>query len=331
MTTSADQGSLSSPPNPELSDNLPPVQPPSAGFIFQLFVIPGLIVLAVVVVWAAFGRIAASEQDWKSLVEELQSPNGHIRNRAMHGLAQVLEQDWRRGDKGQHLSSNAEIAKALAEQLSKELKTGSTSSETVSIQLYLSRALGYLDTPELVLPTLRETLLPTRDLEVRKGGVSSIAMIAGRAFEKQTPLTDAETVNSLIELSADSLPLMRQTAAFALAFFKSERADRQLHVLLGNDDRATRVNAAIALARCGNTDGLSVFKQAFTEPAPKTQDEQFEHFTVLRNSLKALVILGPKMSESDRAEFREVLKPLISDHGEIRIRVDAQNALQALK
>ena len=73
--------------NDELSDDLPPVQPPSAGFIIQLFVVPGLIVLAVVLVWALFGRIAAGEQDWQTLVQELQSPNSHIRKRAMYGLA----------------------------------------------------------------------------------------------------------------------------------------------------------------------------------------------------------------------------------------------------
>ena len=331
MTNSTDPVSTSPPQRPELSDDLPPVQPPSAGFIVQLFVVPGLIVLAVVAVWAAFGQIAASEQDWKALVEQLQSPNSHLRKRGMYGLAQVLDQDRRLGDRGQHLAQNTDIAAALAEQLTKELKSGSTSEESIGFQLYLCRALSYLDTPQLTMGPLRQSLLPTRDIEVRKSGVSSIAMIAGRAFEKGTPLDDPETVDALVELSADSQPLMRQTAAFALGLFRSSTADQQLHVLLGNGDWKTCVNAAIALARQGNTDGLSVFKRALTAKPTEKPEEQIEHFMILTNSLKAISQLGPKMSEADRAEFRDVLRPLISDHGEVRIRVDAQNALQSIK
>jgi len=52
---------------------------------------------------------------------------------------------------------------------------------------------------------------------------------------------------------------------------------------------------------------------------------------VLTNSLKAIASLGPKMSDADKSEFRDLLKPLVSDHAEVRIRVDAQNALLSLK
>jgi hypothetical protein len=134
-----------------------------------------------------------------------------------------------------------------------------------------------------------------------------------------------------VDLSTDSQPLMRQTAAFGLGLFTSAKADQQLHVLLGNGDWKTSVNAAIALARQGKTDGLSVFKRALTAKPSGKPEEEVEHFMILTNSLKAISQLGPKMSEADRAEFREVLQPLISDHAQVRIRVDAQNALHALK
>ena len=321
----------SGPSRPDLSDDLPPVQPPSAGFIIQLFVVPGLIVLAVVAVWALFGQIAAGEQDWHNLVEELQSPNSHIRKRAMYGLAQVLDQDRRRGEQGQQLATNPQIATVLSDQLTRELKTGSNSDESISIQQYLTRAIGLLDVPSVTLPALRVSLQPKLDLEIRKSGVASIAMIAGRHFEKGKPLDDSDTVDALIELSADPAPLMRQTAAFALGLFKSAKSDQQLHVLLENGDWKTCVNAAIALARQGNQDGLMVFKRALTEKAPTKPEEQIEHFMVLTNSLKAIASLGPKMSDADKAEFRDLLKPLVSDHAEVRIRVDAQNALLSLK
>jgi hypothetical protein len=48
--------SYSSPPRDGLSpdDALPPVEPPSAGFIIQLFVVPGIIVVVVVMIWVMF-------------------------------------------------------------------------------------------------------------------------------------------------------------------------------------------------------------------------------------------------------------------------------------
>ena len=42
---------------------LPEVQPPSAGFIVQLFVVPAVIVLIIVAVYVLFGRLASGEAD----------------------------------------------------------------------------------------------------------------------------------------------------------------------------------------------------------------------------------------------------------------------------
>ena len=48
-------------------EELPPVTPPSAGFIVQLFLIPALIVLAVAAVIGLFGKLADADNDWKQL------------------------------------------------------------------------------------------------------------------------------------------------------------------------------------------------------------------------------------------------------------------------
>ena len=354
MSDQFDQESASLPQRPELSDDLPPVQPPSAGFIVQLFVVPGLIVLAVVAVWALFGRIAAGEQDWRKLVQELQSPNTHIRNRSMYGLAQVLDQDRRRGEQGQHLASNSEIAQGLSDQLSKELKSNSSSKDAVAIQQYLTRALGLLDPSEILDDSRKEpnstdndkprvsaavavtavfqlALEPSHDIEIRKSAAASIAFIAGRALDRGQPLESPGLVQALIEVSTDKQTIMRQAAAFALGLFRSPEADQQLQVLLGNDDRMTRINAAIALSRSGSTEGLAVLKQALIEKAPTTPEDKAEHSTILKNSLKAIADLAPMMTLEDKAEFRELAQSLIRTHAESRIRMDAQHAFNALK
>lgn len=360
MTDSPDQDSAALPQRPELSDDLPPVQPPSAGFIVQLFVVPGLIVLAVVAVWALFGRIAAGEQDWRKLAQELQSPNTHIRNRAMYGLAQVLDQDRLRGEQGQHLASNPEIVRGLSDQLVKELQTGSSSLESVAIQQYLTRALGLLNAPESArgsLPgatsvteadpsgaaslrqaaaasmnaALKSALEPTRDIEIRKSAAASIAFIASRALERGSPLDAPELVQALIDASSAQEPIMRHAVAWTLGQFRSADAVQHLQVLLGHDDVMTRINAAISLSHSGSTDGLTVFKQALTEPAATSPESQGEQVIIQTNVLKALADLGPKLGPNDKAEFRELVEKLLKTNTNPRVHIDARNAFHAMK
>ena len=60
-------------PQPPLSPNdaLPPVEPPSAGFIVQLFVIPAVIVAIIIIVWATFNWLAHMGSDPRAHVEAL--------------------------------------------------------------------------------------------------------------------------------------------------------------------------------------------------------------------------------------------------------------------
>ena len=83
-----------SPADPTVSAEhlLPPVEPPSAGFIVQLFVIPGLIVAAIVVIWLMFSWIARSATDAQSFLTELKRNNGS-RWQAALNLATALHSD----------------------------------------------------------------------------------------------------------------------------------------------------------------------------------------------------------------------------------------------
>ena len=161
-------------------EDLPPVEPPSAGFIVQLFVVPALIVMAIVGVWAMFGRLAASEQDARKLVAELEG-NEHRRWRAALGLAQLLKQD-QESEKpdSERLSRNRDVAEKLSGLLDKSLGSHSAKDADVKHQEFLSRTLGLLDVDEFVLPVLRRAMLAEYDREVRKNAIVSIAMIAGR-------------------------------------------------------------------------------------------------------------------------------------------------------
>lgn len=329
-------------PESSFGDDLPPVQPPSAGFIVQLFVFPALIVMAVVAIWWMFGMIAAGEQDWHTLLRDLQSQNLHVRNRAMYGLAQILEQDSRRGDQGQHLCDNREIAQALSEQLIIELRKNSSSKEGVAIQEFLTRALGRMTPFDVTAPALHMALEPQREIDIRKVAVFSISLAAGQASQQGQPLTAPQTVEALVELSGDALPVLRQSAAFALGLFESPDATHQLQVLLENGDELTRVNAAIGLARHGSTDGFAVIRESLKLPdeVPVSKQEvnpnagtttSDDRFLVVKNLLKAVGDLASKFDTEQRRELITRIEQLSEKYPEIRIRVDAKIALNTLK
>ena len=315
----------------QLGDDLPPVQPPSAGFIIQLFVVPALIVLAVVAVWAMFGRIAAGEQDWRTLVQELESPNPHVYKRAMFGLAQMLDTDRRLENQGQHLSTNPEIAGSLAKLLDKELKSPDSDEETQKVQVYLARALGLLDLPDVVFPPLISALDVQYDIEIRKGAVTSIALISGRALERDQAI-QGPVVDALIELSTDNEPTLRRAAAFALGLVNSAEASDRLNVLLQDKtDPMTAINAAIALSRSKSTAGYQVFLTALSGPTDMKSDEALQdRLLITKNSLKAVADLASQFSPEQRAELLKVTNQMAENDPETRVRVDARAAAAAL-
>ena len=304
--------------------DLPPVTPPSAGFIIQLFVVPGLIVLVVVGVWALFGKLAAGEQDWKSLVAELGNSNEHRRWRGAHGLAQMLQADQELQSDKPGLSQNPVVIGELTKLFEKELARTAPSEDDVQFQAFLARTMGLLESQKKVVPVLREAMRPDHDREVRKNAVAAVAVIADRAYRRGSSLKNEALLDDVIEISRDTDPLMRQVAAFTLGLVDYSPARDRLLVLLDDSDQNTRLNAAIALSRDGSTDGLRVFADvlsASTEPFqpanialtdPVKQQEEinsrrYQRSIRLRNTLQALEKLEDNLTQDDVKKFANLL------------------------
>lgn len=319
----------------ELPDDLPPVKPPSVGFIFQLFVVPALIVAAVVAVWVLFGKLASGEQNWENLISEISSPNRHIRYRAMTGLAQVLDTDRRLGPKGRQLSQNSRIAQTLADELNKKLASTTMSDETLNDAMFLTRALGSVDQAELAVPPLIRALDSSRDEDVRKSAITSLAFIAGRALEQKSPLTSEPLSDAVIEFSRDGDPHLRRAAAFTLGLIESPQSLQRLEVLAEDADWMTAVNAAVALSRRGSPGGFEVLKQIFSGKTAEAPEAPAEgpalELTIYHNAFKAASEMAGKWSPEQQAELVALLTKLADDHPEIRVRTDARSALAALK
>lgn len=327
--------SASSPAVRDLPDDLPPVKPPSMVFIFQLFVVPALIVAAVVAVWVLFGKLASGEQDWESLVVEIGSPNPQIRYRAMMGLAQVLDSDRRRGAEGQHLSQNSRIAQALADELTNRLASSTRSKDALNDVVYLTRALGSIDHIDLAIPPLLQALNADWSIDthgdIRKSGIISVALIAGRALDINAPLQSPEISQAVIDFSMDRDADLRRAGAFTLGLIDTPESLNRLEVLLEDNDWMTDVNAAIALARRGSTKGFPVLKAAVSgkaaEKADGSAEDSASELAILRNVLKAIGDLSQKWSAEQQAELKALVSKLAETHAEARVRADANETL----
>src|SRR6185295_6412308 len=99
-------------------DALPPVEPPSAGFLIQLFVIPGVIVVVIVVVWLLFHWLAAMGNDTREYIKKLRG-NSEMRWQAAVNLAGALQ-----GEAGEEIKHDQAVAADLGHILADEIAAG---------------------------------------------------------------------------------------------------------------------------------------------------------------------------------------------------------------
>lgn len=323
-----------------LPEELPVVEPPSAGFIMQLFLVPALIVMALVGGWLLMGKLFSVQQDWRELVTELRTQNEHRRWRAALGLAQVLKADRDQGDQGQQLAKNPEIAKALVEALDQELKSERRSKEDISHQVFLVSALGLLDRVEISVPALQTALAGDFHEDVRSAALIAIAVVGNRAMEEaqkgdarlqEEILELPDLSDDVIELTEELSPLLREKATFALGFLPEPTATQRLEVLTNDRSYEIRVDAAIALCRHGSTAGFNVYREILTsKERPDTAVGGME-LVAMKNVLKAVGDLASKWRADERDELAEHLRVIVKSHNESRIRADAGQALRALE
>ncbi len=319
-------------PNADLPEHLPPVEPPSAGFIVQLFVVPAIIVAAVIGLYLLFGKLAAGDTDWRQLVSDIKSDNPNVRWRAALNLAEGLDTDESRGVDGQQLASIPEIATALNDLTLQRLQSTVRNEDQQQQLAFLLKALGRMDAVEQILPALTACLEETQDVEVRKHAMQAVAMIAGRRQAKGESLGQTELVDRVITASQSPDPVLRQHGAFALGLSGGPAAESRLSELLEDPDQMTRLNAAIGFARQDSTRGLDVFLQVLKQSAEwpaeansaKDVEASFEKQLMLRNTLQAIEKLGPKLDAAGRKEFVGELEKLESSVPDQAMRLRAK-------
>lgn len=323
-------------------DVLPPVEPPSAGFIVQLFVVPAVIVCIIVMVWLLFNWVAQMGSDPQQFVEALRR-NNPSRWQAAVNLANEL-----RNPRNAELKTDEVLARQLGDILQEELTAAQYDPNSITLRIFLCRALGEFHVPQ-VLPGLVKVAGTQRDpaeAEVRRAAIESIAVL----HSNLPALTDApqqQTIDVLLKAAREpSTPddagrgrLLRSTAAFTLGVVGGEEAKQQLRLMLADSHPDVRYNAAAGLARHGDEQAIEVLiamldpeQRAGVEVEQHEAARDYKRHLILSNALRATSLLAAHQPTADLSELRAAVSRLAeSKRVAAEIRVHAKEVLKQLQ
>ena len=291
---------------------LPPVEPPSARFILQLFVIPAVIVAAVVGVWFVVESLARRGQESPEAILAALRSSSQARFQRASELADML----RLPERYPKLKTDTVLASGLAQLLSEKVDEQSDAEAEVTMRIFLASALGEFHVGD-GLPVLLKAAQRDAERDVRRRAIDAIAVLAGTManLNPPQPLAGEELIATLVALARDQDELVRSQTAFALGVVAAGTAQpdpRLVDALVElSDDPYTdaRFNAALGLARVGDERAAAALAEMFepdsltaslagekpmteavSEPALRAQ-KAFKRNTILQNGLAGIELL----------------------------------------
>ncbi len=283
---------------------LPPVEPPSAGFIIQLFVVPALIVAVILGVWLAINSLVRRTSPEK-IIQVLEHGPTIARWQRASELADVL-----RNERFADFKRNPDAAAHVARILERETEAGDMADDEVEFRKYLAHALGEFEVQGGigVLLTAARTSRDPREAAVRDAALQAIAVRIYnlRRLDPPQELAHPELEPALIALASDEDPAIRFQTAYALGHLGTPAAIEQLEVMVDDPHLDTRYNAAIALAHRGNERAAETLAEMLdleqmadeTQPAD-SQTRVLHRSAIVQTALTAAEQLAEQNPDAD--------------------------------
>ena len=324
-------------------DLLPPIEPPSAGFIVQLFIVPALIVLVVVAVWTTFSWLVhRTTMRPEDLIDGLQGSSVARWQRASE-LADML-----RNERFAEFRTSSAAATKLAGILDREIDDAGTAGgqdeQSATLRYFLCRALGEFTVQEGtdVLLKAATTERDPNELIVRRGAIQALAVRAYdlTQLDPAQSLSDPQVETALVRLSSDENNLIRSEAAFALGQIGGPVCLARLEEMVDDPYVDARYNAAVALAQHGNPKALETLAEMldpdeFTSvEQEKNEAAQFSKRTmIISSALNAVDDLAKKNPGADFSSVVAVLERIVqADRASLdRARIRPQVVARAQK
>jgi hypothetical protein len=325
---------------------LPPVQPPTSGFLLQLFLIPLLIVFIIVVVWMLFSWLAHMGTTPRELVKEIKGRNNSSWQRAVT-LAEILDAAPTGDANG--VRRDRQMATDLSRILKDVYASGAKDESSVKLQEFLCSALGKFEVEEgleaLIAVSAKndeEALLP-----VRVAAINAMAELISRLIEDpQVAEENVEQLRSndalherLIEATRDVRDLnspaalhvdeIRSRAAYSLGLIGRAEGLERLAAMIQDRSSNARNNAAFGLARHGDVrslpgilemldptnEAVMVHENVDANKAPLTEAEtdlnkDWKRSQVLQNGLNTAKLLISRNKSDDLSALTDPIDAL---------------------
>ena len=317
FTSSTHESPMAEPPQQPLNpdDSLPPVEPPSAAFLVQLFLVPGLIVAIIVCVWLAFHWLAHLGNDPQAYVRTLRRAN-EGRWQAALNLANDL-----RGPGGSRLKSDADLASELGSILDDEVASGRTGEQSQTLRLYLCRALGEFTVPEAAAPLVRR-VTAEGDSETTQAAVEALAVLATNLTEAGRSFNDRKgVVQAVVQAASSADSKVRNACGFTLGVLGGEQSVEALLQLAADDNADVRANAALGLARLGNSEAYDTLAELLVTPDIETtaassdeeQSRRYKRVLLVVNALRGVALLIDATGEQPPGVVTKQVEKLQAD------------------
>jgi len=318
-------------------DALPPVQPPTVGFLLQLFFIPLIIVSAIVLVWGMFSWLAHMGSDPRDLVKDLRAMNDASFQRA-YQLSEYL-----RNPEYADLRRDEELAGELVDLLQEQLTEGRFDKRRIDMRIYLCRALGEFELI-FVAEVLTEAATLERDpkeIDVRRSAIEGLATLAGHVGAEKIR-SDEEVMKALLDASREreasgesqDRDAIRSTAAYALGVIGGDESRERLHQLQVDSNPNVRFNAATGLARHCDVRCLPVLVDMLDPDSETGIAEDLkdglrvrQKLAILTNAIFAAARMVDAPKGDDLGLLENALQKLIDSDKPRAIRVKAKEAL----
>ena len=293
---------------------LPDVQPPQAGFLVQLFLIPMVIVAAIICMWLLFNVISQSESPTE-LVRGLKKMDSSSWQKA-YTLSNLL-----RTPDSKKLKTDPELAAELVGILESEFDVEEADQNQVKLRVFVCRCLGEFEIPD-GMDSLIAAMQRTDsefDIEIGRTAVESLSILIqtlGPAEQQNNQaLVDAllqtsnvQTQNSELQPKVDQL---RSTIGFALGVLGGEQAFSRLQGMLGDSFPNARFNAAAGLARHGDLACQEVLLEMLDATSEGVVSGEHEGTHLFKRGVVATAALGAVSALSTHHD-KEALADLLS-------------------
>lgn len=321
------------------ADQLPPVEPPSAGFIVQLFLIPMLIVGIIVVVWLMFSWLAQSGNRPEELVKDLERLNHASWQQALT-LGKALQDP-----SNAQFARNPNLAKRLSEVLKKHLDDGHLDRDHVWLRMYLCLALGEFESLEgvPVLVEAAETERKPTELDVRRAALWALGRLAKR--NSAAELLKYDGVMSTIDRAVGDFGgsddekergRLRSTAAYILGEMPSDETREKLVKMTFDAHPDVRYNAAVSLSRQGDVRAVETLEEMLDPENTESgrledaESQKWKRQDVMFQAIRATELLAEKNPTADLSSLSQAMEQLMEmDDIGAQLRIKAQET-QAL-